>query len=75
MEAVELPLWQVFWGHLGAKIAPGPPKSVSGLILDRFWIDFKAMLEQFSGIGDRFLTSLVIIFRSIPGLFVCWFAG
>ena len=64
-----------FWGHLGAKMTPGPPKSLSGSILDRFWTDFKAILEQFSGIGDRFLSSLVIIFRSISGLFVCWFAG
>ena len=64
-----------FWGHLGAKMAPGPPKSLSGSILYRFWTDFKPILDKFSRIMDRFLSSLVIIFRFISGLFVCWFAG
>ena len=64
-----------FWGHLGAKMAPGAPKRPSGSILDRFWTDVQQFFEHFSGIGDRFLSSLVIIFRSISGLFVCWFTG
>ena len=64
-----------FWGHLGAKMAPGAPKRPSGSILDRFGTDVRQFFEQFSGIWDRFLISLVIIFRSISGLFFCWFAG
>ena len=43
-----------FWGHLGAKMAPGAPKRPSGSILDRFWTDFEPILNRFWIDFERF---------------------